>query len=93
MTGIARYDGHAEWYDETFSGVGHPEEEAFLRECLGDGGGEVCLDVACGTGRFGPILADLPYREGRLAPAPGITRVSLVSAVRGNDHPALRCMR
>jgi SAM-dependent methyltransferase len=62
VTGIARYDGHAQWYDETFSASRHPEEEAFLRECLGDGGGEVCLDVACGTGRFGPVLADAGYR-------------------------------
>jgi ubiquinone/menaquinone biosynthesis C-methylase UbiE len=62
VTGIARYDGHAEWYDETFSAPRHPEEAAFLRDCLGAGGGEVCLDVACGTGRFGPVLADAGYR-------------------------------
>ena len=34
---IARYDGHAEWYDETFSAFHNEEEEAFLRECLGVG--------------------------------------------------------
>ena len=62
MTGTARYDAHAQWYDETFSASRHPEEEAFLRECLGVGGGEACLDVACGTGRFGPVLADAGYR-------------------------------
>jgi len=62
VTGTARYDGHAQWYDETFSASRHPEEEAFLRECLGVGGGEACLDVACGTGRFGPVLADAGYR-------------------------------
>jgi SAM-dependent methyltransferase len=62
VTGIARYDGHAQWYDDTFSASRHPEEDAFLRECLGAGGGEVCLDVACGTGRFGPVLADAGYR-------------------------------
>ena len=62
VTGIVRYDGHAEWYDDTFSASRHPEEESFLRECLGTGGGEVCLDVACGTGRFGPVLADAGYR-------------------------------
>jgi len=62
VTEIARYDGHAEWYDETFTAPRHPEEESFLRECLGTGGGEVCLDVACGTGRFGPVLAEAGYR-------------------------------
>lgn len=58
----ARYDGHAEWYDETFPVLLHEEEKAFLRESLGRGDGEICLDVACGTGRFAPILADAGYR-------------------------------
>ena len=34
---IARYDGHADWYDETFSARLNEEEESFLRECLGAG--------------------------------------------------------
>ncbi len=59
---IARYDGHAQWYDETFSASLNPEEEAFLREALGPGGGQVCLDVACGTGRYGQLLAAAGYR-------------------------------
>ncbi len=59
---IARYDGHARWYDETFSAPLHPEEESFLRDALGPGGGRVCLDVACGTGRYGRLLADAGYR-------------------------------
>lgn len=59
---IARYDGHAEWYDKTFSASLRPEEESFLRECVGQGGGEACLDVACGTGRCGPLLAAAGYR-------------------------------
>jgi len=50
----ARYDGHAEWYDETFPALLNDDEESFLRECLGVGRGEICLDVACGTGRGGP---------------------------------------
>jgi SAM-dependent methyltransferase len=62
MPGIARYDGHADWYDETFSAFVNEEEEAFLRECLATGNGEICLDVACGTGRYGRVLADAGYR-------------------------------
>ena len=60
---IARYDGHAEWYDETFSAFHNEEEEAFLRECLGVGDDRICLDVACGTGRYGRVLADAGYRS------------------------------
>ena len=59
---VARYDGHAEWYDEHFFAKAFPEEEAFLRECLGPGNGEICLDVACGPGRYGRFLADAGYR-------------------------------
>jgi ubiquinone/menaquinone biosynthesis C-methylase UbiE len=62
MSGIARYDGHAEWYDQTFGAFLNEEEESFLRECLGTGGGRICLDVACGTGRYGRILEDTGYR-------------------------------
>jgi ubiquinone/menaquinone biosynthesis C-methylase UbiE len=58
----ARYDGHAQWYDETFSAPLDPEEESFLREGLGRGGGQACLDVACGTGRYGRLLAEAGYR-------------------------------
>jgi ubiquinone/menaquinone biosynthesis C-methylase UbiE len=58
----ARYDGHAGWYDETFSASRDEEEEAFLTECLGAGRGEICLDVACGTGRYGPVLTGAGYR-------------------------------
>lgn len=60
--GIARYDGHAQWYDETFSVSLNEEEVAFLRESLGAGRGQTCLDVACGTGRFGQVLAEAGYR-------------------------------
>ena len=58
----ARYDGHAEWYDETFSASLGEDEVSFLREWLGPGGGQTCLDVACGTGRWGRVLADAGYR-------------------------------
>jgi SAM-dependent methyltransferase len=58
----ARYDGQAEWYDKVFSANIDEEQESFLRECLGAGGGQACVDVACGTGRYGPILADAGYR-------------------------------
>jgi SAM-dependent methyltransferase len=60
--GIARYDGHAEWYDETFSAFHTEAAESWFRECLGPGGGAVCLDVACGTGRSGRVLREADYR-------------------------------
>ena len=50
------------WYDETFSAFHIEDEEAWLRECLGPGGGAICLDVACGTGRSGRLLHDAGYR-------------------------------
>jgi ubiquinone/menaquinone biosynthesis C-methylase UbiE len=60
--GIARYDGHAEWYDETFSAFHTEAAESWFRECLGPGGGAVGLDIACGTGRSGRILRETGYR-------------------------------
>jgi len=59
---IARYDGHAEWYEENFSALVSEEQESFLRGCLGAGREEICLDVACGTGRYGRVLAGAGYR-------------------------------
>ena len=61
-SGTARYDGHAEWYDQTFSASLDEDEVSFVREGLGPGGGQVCLDVACGTGRYGRVLAEAGYR-------------------------------
>ena len=59
----ARYDGHAEWYDETFSGTRPPEEElAFLKQALGTGGGEACVDLACGTGLWAQPIVDAGYQ-------------------------------
>ncbi len=55
----ARYDGHAEWYDETFSAFHPPGEElAFLKQALSIGDGEVCIDLACGTGLCLQPIAD-----------------------------------
>ena len=59
---MARYDGNAEWYDETFSAFHTEAAESWFQECLGPGGGAVCLDVACGTGRSGRILREMGYR-------------------------------
>jgi ubiquinone/menaquinone biosynthesis C-methylase UbiE len=69
------------------------EETDFLREHLGAGGGEICLDVACGTGRFGPVIAGTGHRpvgfdvsagqlepgEGRLTFTPGYGNVGWAS--------------
>jgi SAM-dependent methyltransferase len=56
----SRYDGYAEWYDEHFSPLA--EEESLLAEVLGPGGGSLCLDVACGSGRYATTLAKRGYR-------------------------------
>jgi SAM-dependent methyltransferase len=61
-SGLARYDGYAEWYDQRFSASLNDEEVSFLREFLGSGDGQVCIDVACGTGRYGRVLAEAGYR-------------------------------
>src|SRR5215469_14060455 len=59
----ARYDGHAEWYDQTFSVFRPPAEElAFLRQALSTGDGQVCIDLACGTGLCAQPIADAGYR-------------------------------
>jgi len=63
VAGAPRYDGHAEWYDETFSAFHPPQEElAFLRKALGNGDGHVCVDLACGTGLCAQAIADAGYR-------------------------------
>lgn len=58
--GLARYDGHADWYDEAFDV--YREDVDVLRELLGPGEGRVCLDVACGTGRYAATITDAGYR-------------------------------
>jgi SAM-dependent methyltransferase len=58
----ARYDGHSDWYDETFGAFSYEDEMAFLRERLGAGNGEICLDVACGTGLHARTIAGAGYR-------------------------------
>jgi SAM-dependent methyltransferase len=60
--GIARYDGNADWYDETFSAFHTETAESWFRECLGPGAGALCLDIACGTGRSGRVLRETGYR-------------------------------
>ena len=63
-SGSARYNGHSEWYDQTFSAFHPPREElAFLREALGIGNGQVCVDRACGTGLCAQPIADAGYRS------------------------------
>lgn len=61
--GAARYDGHSEWYDQTFSAFGPLGEElAFLQQALGNGNGQVCIDLACGTGLWAQPITDAGYR-------------------------------
>lgn len=63
VSGKARYDGHSEWYEQRYSARHPPAEElAFLREALGTGDGQVCVDLACGTGLCARPLAEAGYR-------------------------------
>lgn len=58
MTGTARYDGIADWYDTEFQPEPLESEtwEVLLR-LLGDGSGTL-LDAGCGTGSYGVGLAE-----------------------------------
>jgi SAM-dependent methyltransferase len=50
---VARYDGHADWYDATFGFLGaETGSGGLLGRLLGSAGqaDRVCLDVGCGTG-------------------------------------------
>jgi SAM-dependent methyltransferase len=59
----ARYDGHSDWYEEHFGSGDRPAEElAFLREALSTGHGQVCVDLACGTGLWAQPIAEAGYR-------------------------------
>jgi len=48
MAPVARYDGHAEWYEEFRPSLPEDEVDA-LQRLLGPGRGR-CLDLGCGTG-------------------------------------------
>jgi len=63
VSGAARYDGHSEWYDQHFGSGHRPAEElAFLRQALGAGRGQVCVELACGTGLWAEPIAAAGYR-------------------------------
>jgi ubiquinone/menaquinone biosynthesis C-methylase UbiE len=63
MGPLARYDGNADWYDETFSAFHPPQDEVdFLKQALGTGGGEACIDLACGTGLWAQPIVDSGYQ-------------------------------
>lgn len=51
----ARYDGHAEWYDEWNSPAAEGNA-ADVRDLLGPGTGR-CLDLGCGSGLYLDVLA------------------------------------
>lgn len=61
MSGLARYDGHADWYDETFSAP-YAEDPSIITEFLGRGDGQVCVEVACGTARHARLVTEAGYR-------------------------------
>jgi ubiquinone/menaquinone biosynthesis C-methylase UbiE len=50
---VARYDGHADWYDATFRHLSNEAGSAgLLSRLLGPADPEdpICLDIGCGTG-------------------------------------------
>jgi ubiquinone/menaquinone biosynthesis C-methylase UbiE len=58
MTGSARYDGIADWYDTEFQPAPlETETWAMLVRLLGEGTGSL-LDVGCGTGTYTAALAE-----------------------------------
>jgi SAM-dependent methyltransferase len=58
MTGTARYDGIADWYDTEFQPAPLESETwELLLGLLGDGAGSL-LDVGCGTGSYTAALAE-----------------------------------
>ncbi|HYW25300.1 MAG TPA: class I SAM-dependent methyltransferase [Terriglobales bacterium] len=77
----ARYDGHAQWYDQTFVEYGDLERagssSAQLADLLGAGEGW-CLDVACGTGLHFRAIAS----TGRRVIGVDISRDQLIVARR-----------
>jgi SAM-dependent methyltransferase len=62
---IGRYDGLADWYDGAFDFYRDPDRDpgATLRRLVGSGSGPV-LDVGCGTGLSGSLLAALGWEVG-----------------------------
>jgi SAM-dependent methyltransferase len=55
--GIARYDGHAAWYDDFASTESFVRLREHVVALLGPGPGR-CLDLGCGTGLALPLLAE-----------------------------------
>jgi ubiquinone/menaquinone biosynthesis C-methylase UbiE len=61
----ARYDGYADWYDETFRRYPRRDGSAgVLAELLGpaEPGDPICVDVGCGGGLHFGALADRGHR-------------------------------
>jgi ubiquinone/menaquinone biosynthesis C-methylase UbiE len=62
----ARYDAHADWYEEYVTvgaATGHSARvAAMMPDLVGTGAGRLCLDVCCGTGARISTLSGLGWR-------------------------------
>ncbi len=56
----ARYDGHAEWYDQNIAAPFASDATEAIRRLLGRGRGR-CVDVGCGTGIHAATLRELGW--------------------------------
>jgi SAM-dependent methyltransferase len=79
----ARYDGHADYYDENLGPFTTAASEV-IRELLGAGSGR-CLDLGCGTGIHLPLLHELGWSVTGLDASADMLRRAEARAPAGVD--------
>lgn len=79
MTGVACYEGLADWYDQQFPSAFSEAVGGTGGALLGHGHGD-CLDVGCGTGRYLELIAGLGWRVTGIDESPDQLRVARAPA-------------